>query len=147
MTNVDQCGSMQIKSRLLPMMIYGDLCSTDRHWSALIFIEKNWSLLIRNDREWSLLSHILDQFLKYDLYWSALIGIGDWSSMSWWCYWMMTVNEIIWAKSLWHARRGKCVNAGAFSLHIFLCVIIRQTTFFLNCLWETRLHHDIERAG
>ncbi len=48
----------------------------------LIFIEKNWSLLIDNDRQWSLLSHILDQFLKSDLYWSALIGIGDWSSMS-----------------------------------------------------------------
>ncbi len=37
------------------------------------------------------LSHILDQFLKFDLYWSALIGIWDWSSMSWyymksaWC--------------------------------------------------------------
>ena len=59
------------------------MISIDRHWSTLIFIESNWSFLIFIDRQWSILNHILDQFLKFDFYWSTLIGIGDWSSMSW----------------------------------------------------------------
>ena len=38
----------------------------DPQWSAMIFIEPHW-----------------DQYRKSDLYWSALISIGDWSGMPW----------------------------------------------------------------
>ncbi len=65
------------------MQHWSALIHIDLYWEELIFIEKNWSLLIGNDWQWSLLSHILDQFLKSDLYWSSLISIGDWSSMFW----------------------------------------------------------------
>ncbi len=87
--NKYQCQPMKINTDQYFSSIDADqatsdptMISIDPHWSALIFIESNWSLLIKIDRQWSLLSHILDQFLKCDLYWSALIGIWDWSSMS-----------------------------------------------------------------
>ncbi len=56
----DQCWSLQI----IPV------------WSALIFIDQNRSAMIFIDPHW-------EQFLKSDVYWSALICIWDWSSMSW----------------------------------------------------------------
>ena len=70
--NVDQCRSMPI--------------GIDSHWSLLRRIDLYWEELILIDRQWLAMIFIephLDQFLKSDLYWSALIGIRDWSGMSW----------------------------------------------------------------
>ncbi len=69
----DHCW-MPIKQPLIQQ--WSALISIGLHWSSLSKIDLYWSGLIVNDLYWSTLGSI-------PKIWSLLIGIGDWSSMSW----------------------------------------------------------------